>query len=157
MRDFGLLQVNNAVFLRSDPDIVKSLIQIQNYIAFGYPTKQLVTELMKKRGYIKKDGKRLPITDNKLIEDLAGNYGVICLEDIIDSFVNCHKEDSHFAEVRQIVWPLQLHPLRETGEKGNTKHDATGKDIKKKNTKVVKGGYLGLMGDKINDFVKPLI
>ena len=37
------------------------------------------------------------------------------------------------------------------------KHEANGEDRKKKNTKVVKGGYLGMMGDKINEFVKPLI
>jgi hypothetical protein len=50
-----------------------------------------------------------------------------------------------------------LTPLIEPSDKANTKHDATGAEIKKKNTKVSKGGYLGLMGDKINEFVKPLI
>lgn len=39
----------------------------------------------------------------------------------------------------------------------NIKHDATGQDIKKKTTKVVKGGYLGLMGDEINDYIRLLI
>ena len=114
--------------------------------------------MVRKRGHIKKDNKRRPITDNNLIEELLGaSASVICIEDIIDALVNCNKADSHFEEVRSVLWPIQLHPLREESTKAVTKHDATGSEIKKKNTKVVKGGYLGLMGDKINDFVRPLI
>lgn len=113
--------------------------------------------MIRKRGFIKKDNKREPITDNNLIEELLGAQGIICVEDIIASLVNCHKDDSHFEEVRQILWPIQLHPLKEDSKKANTKHDATGQEIKKRNTKVVKGGYLGLMGDRINEFVRPLI
>ncbi|TNV72204.1 hypothetical protein FGO68_gene9837 [Halteria grandinella] len=155
---FGLKEVNNAVFIHSTPDNIKALILIQNYIAFGYPTKQLVNDLIRKRGNLKKDGKRVPLTDNNLIEEILGtSAGVICVEDIIDAVVNCASPDSHFEEVRQSLWPIQLHPLRETSTKGVVKHDATGADIKKRNTKVVKGGYLGLMGDKIDSFVRPLI
>ena len=39
----------------------------------------------------------------------------------------------------------------------NTKHDATGREIKKKTTRVQKGGYLGMMGSDINEFVSQLI
>lgn len=116
-----------------------------------------MNDLIKKRGFIKKGTKRLPITDNNLIEELLGQHGIICLEDIIESLVKCHKEDSHFDKVKEIIWPIQLAPLTETSDKANVPHTATGKDIKKKNTRVVKGGYLGLMGDSINDYVKPLI
>ena len=100
----------------------------------------------------------MPITDNNLVEELLGqSCGMICVEDIIDAVVNCSKPESHFEQVRQVIWPIQLHPLKETSTKAVTKHDATGAEIKKRNTKVVKGGYLGLMGEKINDFVRPLI
>jgi len=99
----------------------------------------------------------MPITDNNLIEELLGaatDSGVICIEDIIESIAHT---DANFDKVRSILWPIQLHPLKEDSTKAVTKHDATGAEIKKRNTKVIKGGYLGLMGDKINDFVKPLI
>lgn len=39
----------------------------------------------------------------------------------------------------------------------NIAHEATGREIRKKNTKVEKGGYIGFMADDINEFVKPLI
>ncbi len=92
-----------------------------------------------------------------MIEELLGQHGIICLEDLIDAATKCNAKDSHFEEVRQILWPFQLSPLQETSDKANTKHTATGKELKKKDVKVEKGGYLGLMGDKINAFVKPLI
>jgi hypothetical protein len=37
------------------------------------------------------------------------------------------------------------------------KHEATDREIKKRNTKTSKGGYLGMMGAEINDFIKKLI
>ena len=119
----------------------------------------MVADLVHKRGHLKtKDNKRTPLTDNNLIEEILGaSAGVICVEDIIDVLVNCAKPDSHFEEVRQSLWPIQLAPLQEDSTKGTTKHESTGAEIKKKNTKVIKGGYLGLMGERINEFVRPLI
>lgn len=96
LHKYGLKEINNAVFLKSDADTIKSLNQIKNYITFGYPTKAIVNELVKKRAYLNKKEKRLAITDNNLIEELLGEYGIICLEDIIDSLIHCNKEDSHF-------------------------------------------------------------
>lgn len=55
------------------------------------------------------------------------------------------------------MWPMQLGSLKETIEEGNIKHDATGRDIRKKNTKTEKGGYIGFMGQGINEYVRPLI
>jgi large subunit ribosomal protein L7e len=158
LNQYGLKEVNNVAFLHSTPEVIKGLLLIQNYVGFGYPTKQLVAELVRKRGHIKdKDGKRQPITDNNLIEELLGaSAGIICLEDIIDALVNCGKNE-FFEQARQVLWPIQLAPLKEDSTKAHTKHEATGADIKKRNTKVVKGGYLGLMGEQINDFIRPLI
>ena len=84
---------------------------------------------------------------------------MLIIEDIIDTISNCHKEDlaEQFQEVNKILWPMQLGSRKETIEESNIKHDATGRDVRKKNTKVEKGGYIGFMQDKINDYVRPLI
>jgi large subunit ribosomal protein L7e len=119
-----------------------------------------VNDLIRKRGHLRKEGKRVPLTDNNLIEEILGastGSAVICVEDIISTLLNVSKDSTHFEKVRQVIWPIQLYPLKEDSTKAVTKHDATGDEIKKRNTKVVKGGYLGVMGDKINDFVRPLI
>lgn len=83
---YGLKEINNCVFLHSTPDVIKGLLLIANYITFGYPTQTLVNDLVRRRGNLKKDSKRMPITDNNLIEELLGkatDSAVICIEDII--------------------------------------------------------------------------
>lgn len=157
MVKLGLKEVNNAVFLYSDPDTVKSLLQIQNYIAYGYPSREIVNTLIRKRGYLKKEEKRLAITDNNLVEEILGEQGIICVEDIIESLIKCHKPSSHFEEVRKAIWPIQLRPQQIDSDDKVVKHLATQQELKKSTTKVEKGGHLGMMGDQINKFVLPMI
>ena len=71
---------------------------VKEYVSFGYPTKKIVNDLVRKRGFLKKDDAKLPITDNNLIEELLGgdedsDQGCICIEDIIDSIYKCLHED----------------------------------------------------------------
>ena len=40
---------------------------------------------------------------------------------------------------------------------GNMKHEAHGREVRKKNTGAEKGGYEGFLGDKINAYVHSLI
>jgi hypothetical protein len=47
--------------------------------------------------------------------------------------------------------------MKHTIEEGVIKHDATNRDIRKNTTKSEKGGYIGMMGAKINDYVAKLI
>ena len=55
------------------------------------------------------------------------------------------------------MWPIQLAPKKDTIEGGSTKHDATDRLIKKGTTKAHKGGYLGMMGPAVNDYVAKLV
>ena len=76
---------------------------------------------------------------------------------MIEAFWKCKTNPELYEAVRAVIWPIQLAPLKEDTDKANTTHDATGRTIKKKTTHVIKGGYLGMMGDKINEFVSQLI
>jgi large subunit ribosomal protein L7e len=154
------------VFVRADDKNIKKLMLVNDYVAYGYPSKKMVNELIRKRGFLRKDEKKEPITNNVLIEELFAEFnkntsglGCICIEDVIDTVSNGHKPDNFdlFDEILSILWPMQLGSLKETMTESNMKHDATGREIRKKNTKVEKGGYIGFMSDAINDFVKPLI
>ena len=137
----------------------------QDYITYGYPTKKIVNELVRKRGFLRKENKKEPITNNVLIEELfdefnkANDVGCICIEDVIDGISNCHKpaKMALFDEINKILWPMQLGSVKETIEQSNVKHDATGNDVRKKNTKFEKGGYIGMQGDEINQYVRTLI
>jgi len=143
--------------VRAGTDTIEKLMLVQNYCGWGSPTKKTLEEIIRKRGYLKKEAKRLPISDNVLVEELLGEKGIICLEDIIDAFWRCKSNEVAFKAVIDVIWPIQLASLKETSDKANTKHEATGRELKKKTTVVHKGGYLGFMGEKINDFVAQLV
>lgn len=149
-------------FVRADSATLDQIMLIRNYVAYGPPAKAVVDEIIRKRGFLKKaeEGKpdaRVPISDNVIVEDLLGGQRIICIEDLIDAFWRCKSQPEPYKAARAVMWPIQLAPLKEDSEKANTKHDATGRSIQKKTTRVVKGGYLGMMGDKINEFVSQLI
>lgn len=44
-----------AVFMKLDTKTLNQLKKVENYIAYGYPTKKLVSELIFKRAYGKID------------------------------------------------------------------------------------------------------
>lgn len=86
------------MFARADDDTMKKILIVNEYVAYGYPSKKIVNELIRKRGFLRKDNKKEAITNNVLIEELLGNIegvpnGCICIEDIIDNILNCHKPE----------------------------------------------------------------
>ena len=135
-------------------------------MTFGYPTKKIVNDLIRKRGFLKKviEGaktQKLAISDNLLIEELLGEEvngpnGCICIEDVIDTVYKC-KDETVFDSIQKVMWPMQLGSLKESIEDANLVHEATGREIRKKNTVTEKGGYIGFQGDRINEFVSSLI
>jgi large subunit ribosomal protein L7e len=142
----------------STPENIKKILLISNYVGYGRPSKKVLDEVIRKRGYLKtSDHKRVPISNNVLIEELLGTQGIICIEDLIDAFWNCKKNIKAYEAVKQVLWPIQLSALKETIEEGIIKHDATDRNIKRVTTKAEKGGHLGMMGDRVNDFVSKLI
>jgi len=163
LKELGLKEINNVSFVRADSATLDKLLLIRNYVAYGQPTKALLDEIIRKRGYMRKqeEGKaeqtRVPISDNVVVEDLLGSKGIICIEDLIEAFWKCKTNPEQYEAARTALWPIQLAPLKEDTEKANTTHDATGRTISKKTTLVSKGGYLGMMGDKINEFVSQLV
>lgn len=45
--------------------------------------KRSVRELIYKRGYVKVNRQRIPITDNAIIEQNLEKFGIICIEDLV--------------------------------------------------------------------------
>jgi len=85
------------VFVKANEENMKRVLIVNEYISYGYPTKKIVSDLVRKRGFLKKDGKKLPITDNVLIEELLGEHesgqSCICIEDIIDTVYKCYRPE----------------------------------------------------------------
>lgn len=158
LNELGLKEINNVAFLMSTLDNIRKVLLISDYVGYGQPSKNTLDEVIRKRGYLKTaDHKRQPISDNLLIEELLGSNGVICIEDLIDAFWNCKKSQTVYEAVKQVLWPIQLAPHKDTIETGSVKHQATEKLMRKNTTKALKGGYLGMMGAQINEYVAKLI
>ncbi|KAG5286855.1 hypothetical protein AALO_G00019510 [Alosa alosa] len=78
-----LRQIFNGVFVKLNKASINMLRIAEPYIAWGYPNLKSVRELIYKRGFGKMQKQRIPLTDNSLVEKTLGDYGIICVEDLI--------------------------------------------------------------------------
>lgn len=67
-----LRQINNGVFVKLNKATLPLLRIVEPYVAWGYPNLKTVHDLIYKRGFAKVDKRRVPITDNNIIEESLG-------------------------------------------------------------------------------------
>ncbi|VDM24468.1 unnamed protein product [Toxocara canis] len=72
-----LRQINNGVFVKLNKATLQMLRIVDPYVAWGYPNMKSVHDLIYKRGYAKVNSRRVPITDNSIIESTLGTF-VVC-------------------------------------------------------------------------------
>merc|ERR1711893_206619 len=140
MQLLRLRQINNATFVKLNKATIHMLRIAEPYITFGYPNLKSVRDLIYKRGFGKVDGKRIPLTDNSIIEEKLGKFGIICVEDLIHEIFTV---GPHFKEANNFLWHFKL----------NT---PTG-GWKKKGNHFVENGYYGNREDKINALLRRMI
>merc|ERR1712240_908953 len=80
---FRLRQINNGVFIKLNQATINMLRICEPYITWGPVNLKSVRDLIYKRGFVKVDGKRTPITSNDIIEQRLGKFGIICVEDLV--------------------------------------------------------------------------
>jgi large subunit ribosomal protein L7e len=78
---------------------------VEPYIAYGYPNLKTVKDIIYKRGFGKVNKMRIPITDNAIIENELGKFGIICMEDLVHEIFTC---GPHFKQAANFLWPFQL-------------------------------------------------
>jgi len=104
---------------------------IEPFVTYGPPTVKTVSELIYKRGFGKVNKQRVPLTDNSIVADNLGTFGIICVEDLIHEIATC---GPHFKEASNFLWPIKLSsPLggfvkksqhySEGGDAGNREED----------------------------------
>lgn len=135
-----LLQINNGVFVRLTKATSEMLKIVEPYIAYGYPNLKTVRELVYKRGYGKIDKQRIPLTDNQIIEDHLGKYGIVCMEDLIHEI---YTVGANFKQASNFLWPFKLSNPNGGFRPRKFKH-------------FVEGGDLGNREEKINALVKSM-
>ncbi len=132
-----LLQINNGIFVRLTKATSEMLKIVEPYIAYGYPNLKTVRSLIYKRGYGKVNKQRIPLTDNQIIEDNLGKYGIVCMEDLIHEIITV---GPNFKQASNFLWPFKLS-------------NPTGGFRTRKFKHFVEGGDLGNREEGINQLV----
>ncbi|EON67809.1 60S ribosomal protein L7 [Coniosporium apollinis CBS 100218] len=135
-----LLQINSGVFVQLTKATSEMLKIVEPFVAYGYPNLKTVRELIYKRGHIKKEKQRIPLTDNTLVEEVLGKYGIISVEDIIHEIFTV---GPNFKQASNALWPFKLS-------------NPTGGFRTRKFKHFVEGGDLGNREDHINALIKQM-
>ncbi|XP_077222419.1 large ribosomal subunit protein uL30y-like [Tasmannia lanceolata] len=101
-----LRHIFNGVYMKANEGLMEMLQRIEPYVTYGYPNLKSVRELVYKKGYGKMDKQQVPLTDNNIIEQALGKYGIICVEDIVHEIATV---GSHFKEVTSFLCPFKLN------------------------------------------------
>eukprot|EP01017_Pseudomicrothorax_dubius_P050377 TRINITY_DN9530_c0_g4_i1.p2 TRINITY_DN9530_c0_g4~~TRINITY_DN9530_c0_g4_i1.p2 ORF type:complete len:259 (-),score=99.49 TRINITY_DN9530_c0_g4_i1:222-998(-) len=104
-----LRQLHNATLIRVNKATTNMLRRVEPFITYGYPSRQIISKLVYKRGYVRVNKQRIPISRNEIIEQSLGKYGIICVEDLIHELVTV---GPHFKEANNFLWPFKLNPPR---------------------------------------------
>ncbi|CAM8894655.1 unnamed protein product [Rhodiola kirilowii] len=132
-----LRQIFNGVFLKVNKATMNMLQRVEPYVTYGYPNLKSVKELIYKRGHGKLNKQRIALTDNLIVEQALGKYGIICTEDLIHEIMTV---GPHFKEANNFLWPFKL--------------SAPSGGLKKKRNHYVEGGDAGNREDKINELIR---
>ncbi|XP_037960533.1 60S ribosomal protein L7 [Teleopsis dalmanni] len=138
---FRLLQINNGVFIKLNKATINMLRIAEPYITWGYPNLKSVRELVYKRGFVKHQRQRIPITDNFVIErKMRKVHDIQSVEDLVHEIYTVGPK---FKYASNFLWPFKL----------NT---PTG-GWRKKNNHYVEGGDFGNREDKINKLLRNMV
>ncbi|KAH6647266.1 60S ribosomal protein L7 [Truncatella angustata] len=135
-----LLQINNGVFVKVSKATTEMIKIVEPWVAYGYPNLKTIKELVYKRGYGKVNKQRIPLTDNSIIEENLGKYGIVCMEDLIHEV---YTVGPNFKQAANFLWPFKLS-------------NPTGGFRTRKFKHFIEGGDLGNREDKINALVRQM-
>jgi large subunit ribosomal protein L7e len=108
-----LRQINLGVFLRVNKATQEMIKRVEPYLAYGYPSLKATRDLIYKRGFGKKkttgQAQRLPLTENAVIKEGLGQYGITCFEDLVHEI---YTVGPHFKEANNFLWPFKLNSAK---------------------------------------------
>jgi len=100
-----LRQVHNGVFVKVNAASLNMLRLVEGYITYGTPNRKTVQDLVYKRGFGKVAHQRIALSNNQVIRQELGKFGIVCIEDLIHEI---YTVGPHFKEVNNFLWPFKL-------------------------------------------------
>jgi large subunit ribosomal protein L7e len=141
MQLLRLLQINNGVFIKLTKATQEMLQIVQPYITYGEPNLKSVRHLIYKRGYGKVNGSRIPLTDNALIAESLGKYGIESIEDLVHEICTV---GPNFKQANNFLWPFKLS-------------NPTGGWRQRKFKHFIEGGDTGDREEAINKLLRQMV
>ncbi|OAA61912.1 60S ribosomal protein L7 [Niveomyces insectorum RCEF 264] len=135
-----LLQINNGVFVKVTKATMEMIKVVEPWVAYGYPNLKSVKELIYKRGYGKVNKQRIALTDNAIIEESLGKYGIVCIEDLVHEIFTV---GPNFKQASNFLWPFKLS-------------NPTGGFHTRKFKHFIEGGDLGNREENINALIRQM-
>lgn len=138
-----LKSVNEGVFCRYNPSNKKKLQLLEPWVTYGVPSKAIITDLIRRRGHGWINGKRIPLSDNTIVENALGEKtdgGVICVDDLVHEL---HSVGDEFGRVTKFLWTFQLAAPKSKFQK------------EKLNFK--DGGDYGDRGEQMDDLIRQML
>lgn len=140
LNSLNLKSANKAVFINMDKKLQEQLTLIKPFIVYGKPSLKSITTLIKTRAYCNSNGEVVPLKDNTIVEKELGNYGIICIDDIIHEISTI---GPHFNEVTAFLTPFDMNKSTDKLEKNLLHKDNIGK-----------GGF---KGEKIDEIIELML
>ena len=135
-----LKKQHEAVLLRVDQPLIDILKSVENCVIYGQINYTVAKELVTKRGNLRKNKEIKSISSNEVVEDILGELGIICIEDIISSIARGNKD---FDVVQKHLCTFKLSkPTEGYGDK---------------KLPVTKSGVWGYRGNTMNELVNTMI
>ncbi|QPG75273.1 60S ribosomal protein L7 [Brettanomyces nanus] len=137
-----LNQINTATFVKLSKATLELLKLVDPFVAYGYPSLSTIRKLVYKRGFGKINKQRIALSDNALIEEVLGKYGIVSAEDLIHEI---YTVGPNFKQANNFLWPFKLS------------NPNGGWGVRRKFQHFIQGGSSGNRENFINDLVKKMI
>lgn len=100
---------------------------------------------MRRRGFGRVDGQRVPLADNNVIERELGDQGLICVEDLVQTIAGSGADVGAevYGKATKFLWPFRL-----TARKSK---------FQKKMLDLKDGKLYGDQGEAMNGFIREML
>lgn len=148
-----LRRMQEGVFLPYNSVTRKMLHLVEPYVLYGAPSTETISDLVRRRGFCRVDGQRVPLADNNVIERELGELGLICVEDLVQVLSSASLdviegggeagEAATFGKVTKFLWPFRL-----TARKSK---------FQRKTLDFKDGKLYGDQGEAINGYIREML
>jgi large subunit ribosomal protein L7e len=103
----NLRTVYDGVFVRYNEETKKLLYLVEPWVVYGPPSRDVISDLITRRGHGRVAKQRIPISNNTVIEtELGPKTGILCVEDLVHVLYQADHDD--FDVATSFLWPFRL-------------------------------------------------